>query len=602
MMNTNPRRTIRFAAVLAAGIWLFPAFSVIGQDTQDQDPLARGARLENDLQILIQFKNTNAQEAVLIAKSIQPNCRFGVDRTSNTLVVSGPADAVATIENVLKKLDSEASDKDDIHSAIIRLDPDSARGVQGLIRPLITDRTEFSFDQHTGMLVLRGPAGEIAEVQRLIEAIQKDLPAAQTGGLNNRPLQLSFYFIQGMMNGGDQVPKEWAQTGAMPRSQSEADRYVLTQLDTPATAQFERHELQHVFNTLAEKGELNLAVMWEDLEENGVDKTTPVTLKLPNPVPLRTIFETVFEMLRSQADIGLVVKDGIVKIASSDILDRDAYIVVYDVADLLDAAPVYYRSRAKGMTSPSAGGLGGGGGGGGVAGNGFNGDAGKGGQAANAPLSVGYPVHIYQILTNDPHEELADELLDVIVNSVRPDSWRESGGSYGNAQIMGENLVIKQTASAHAEIANLLGELHKQRQLSYSTASFVPLPENLHSVAGALAESGFKDTSLLAALSVRTREKERFQMTSTAAELEGGIHINVEGRAIRQGDSDLIKIELGAFARPRIDTLGEKPEPLFEVETTLTARIGDYVILAASPAPTGHGQALALAVRVTEDK
>ena len=54
----------------------------------------------------------------------------------------------------------------------------------------------------------------------------------------------------------------------------------------------------------------------------------------------------------------------------------------------------------------------------------------------------------------------------------------------------------------------------------------------------------------------------------------------------------------------RIRQPHKKTEPMaarFELSTTLTATLGKYVVLAAAPSSTEGGNAIALAVRVTQD-
>jgi hypothetical protein len=42
------------------------------------------------------------------------------------------------------------------------------------------------------------------------------------------------------------------------------------------------------------------------------------------------------------------------------------------------------------------------------------------------------------------------------------------------------------------------------------------------------------------------------------------------------------------------------PEPMFRVNSTVTAPLGDYIVLATSPGATDYGQAIALVVRVDQ--
>ena len=78
------------------------------------------------------------------------------------------------------------------------------------------------------------------------------------------------------------------------------------------------------------------------------------------------------------------------------------------------------------------------------------------------------------------------------------------------------------------------------------------------------------------------------------------LHFQVQGRARLDGDSKIVQMEVEANVR------GEYQIPptvqgstLFEISTTLAVKLGDYVVLAAAPASSASGSAIAIVVTVT---
>jgi hypothetical protein len=56
-------------------------------------------------------------------------------------------------------------------------------------------------------------------------------------------------------------------------------------------------------------------------------------------------------------------------------------------------------------------------------------------------------------------DEAVQKLLDFLVASIAPDSWRENGGIVGDARELMGILVVTQTPENQAKVAALLGQL-----------------------------------------------------------------------------------------------------------------------------------------------
>lgn len=161
---------------------------------------------------------------------------------------------------------------------------------------------------------------------------------------------------------------------------------------------------------------------WKQLEANGVERKTPVTLNLKN-VPAEMVLNLVFDQCESRPE--LVVQKGIVIISSEDDLNGKTSIQVYNVRDLLHlpATPVAATASAAAATAPAVA------------------------AANNERLPSGT-------------QASQDGLITTITNTVVPSSWDAVGGQGSIASFNGL-LVVNQTATVHANIEKLLRMLRE---------------------------------------------------------------------------------------------------------------------------------------------
>ena len=188
---------------------------------------------------------------------------------------------------------------------------------------------------------------------------------------------------------------------------------------------FDDLPLDKAIDALREATHANFAVNWRGLEAAGIDKTTPVTLKLTN-IPLGQALRLLLDgtgggvvPLRAEANASVIV------VSTAEDLDRRTEARVYDVRDLLiaDAQFIYGGGPA---TRPAGGGA---------------------SLFYTAPPSTA-PVN--------PYEESVDRLKRIIMDTIAPDSWRDNGGTIGSVNDFDGLLIITSTPQYHQEIADLL--------------------------------------------------------------------------------------------------------------------------------------------------
>jgi len=235
--------------------------------------------------------------------------------------------------------------------------------------------------------------------------------------------------------------------------------------DVLPDSQFQDTPFESVIDFLADLKKVNIAVDWEDLEFNGVDRDKPVTLKLSN-LSFRTVLNEVLTQVGGDVTLAFGVGDGLIRIATKQKLDLDKFVSVYDIRDLLVNVPRFTNAArldpAQALNQLGQGGTGGGGGGGGGGGS--------------------------QLFETDQDEDetgegdtagLVQEIMDIIRDTVEPDSWRETGAGDGSLRELNGQLIVYNTSDAQRQVADLLQQLRETRALQIAMeARFLQVTNN----------------------------------------------------------------------------------------------------------------------------
>lgn len=246
---------------------------------------------------------------------------------------------------------------------------------------------------------------------------------------------------------------------------------------------------------------LTIIVLWPDLSQNAfVERDTPVNMSGEGltSITLRTALSRILQAVSSaaMAELGFVIEDGVITVATRESLPASFKNEVYDVADLLNPPANYdedYQGNQGGMGGGQGGmgggmmgggmgggmmgGMGGGmmGGMGGGMGGGMMGGMGGGmggmggGMMGGSMGGVGNWRAMYR----------AYQLIWVIQQTIAPESWFEEGGE-GRIMQFGENkLLIWQTPEIHKQIREILEMLRADlgQQIAIETR-FLLVDEN----------------------------------------------------------------------------------------------------------------------------
>ncbi len=245
-------------------------------------------------------------------------------------------------------------------------------------------------------------------------------------------------------------PTRRSESGGLPTEDLELNRKLE---DKQPEVNFEEQPLDQVITFLTDLNKLNISVDWQDLETNSIERDKPVTIKLRD-VTLKTALNEILSQVGGETVLAFQVGDGLLRIATKEKLDRDRFILVYDIRDLIVNIPRFTEAPRIDIQQASQGGGGGGG-------QNIFGGGGGGQEDEEEEQGTG------------PGEEnpRVTQLIDIIRTTVEPDSWRETGGGQGAIRELNGQLIVYNTSDSHRQVKDLLGQLRDTRALMIGVES-----------------------------------------------------------------------------------------------------------------------------------
>jgi hypothetical protein len=189
--------------------------------------------------------------------------------------------------------------------------------------------------------------------------------------------------------------------------------------------------LEDAIQFLQDTSGANIHVNWRALETVNVTRETPVTLRM-SPMPLRKLLKFVLTEADSAGLATFYADDGVIEVTTRDLADQRLVTKVYPVDDLLLTIPDFHDApqfQLGGTTAVSGGGGGGGGSGQSLISGTTN--AQEQNQAGKAARGT--------------------ELVQLVMDTVQPEVWRENGGTSSIRYFRGR-LIITAPRSVHERI------------------------------------------------------------------------------------------------------------------------------------------------------
>lgn len=237
-------------------------------------------------------------------------------------------------------------------------------------------------------------------------------------------------------------------------AETEADRALLATLrETRLPVNFNENAFESVVAFLEQTARIDIDVDWESLADIGVDPDTPVTMQL-REIPVESILDRlVAKVADPDLPAGWSIEDGVVTIASDELLRRKTVLEIYDIRDMLFLVPRFDDAPEFDLSSALQSSGGGGGG---------------------SPFQTGG-----QQDDEAPFEERVEAIVNLLQANIDPEGWIETGGSTSSITQLNGNFVITTTPRNHRAIIGLLGKLRAVRALQINVeARFLTVSED----------------------------------------------------------------------------------------------------------------------------
>jgi len=245
-------------------------------------------------------------------------------------------------------------------------------------------------------------------------------------------------------------PENWPTISQQREAQADfvdkpANRRVLAQLEeTNVPVDLQDNPLEDALAFIATNAEVDIDVDWNELDRIGIDRSTPVTIRLSSSVNAVTALDRVLAKASrdfDQADWAVI--DGLLTVSSETALLSETAVGIYDINDLLHTIPEYDDVPEIDLDQALQSGGGGGGGGG-------------GGQSPFEDTDEDEEDEI-------PLEDRIDEIIEIIENNIEDDRGFIEG-LWTITPYRGL-LIIRATPKAHRQIGGLLDSLRAQQAL-----------------------------------------------------------------------------------------------------------------------------------------
>jgi hypothetical protein len=220
---------------------------------------------------------------------------------------------------------------------------------------------------------------------------------------------------------------------------------------------FQGSSLKDCVDFLRDVSGANIHVNWRALEAAGITGDTPVNMRL-REVSLRKILTTLLNEAGPGGILTFYTSEGVIEVTTGELADKEMITRVYPVDDLImeipdfTDAPNFSLDQQQGSSGGGGGGRGGGGGGGrGGSSYGGGGGGGGGGLFGN---SGGSGATKEKTATK---QERADALVTMIRETIRPEIWREAGGT-ASIRYYNGNLIVTAPRSVQEALGGSWGD------------------------------------------------------------------------------------------------------------------------------------------------
>ena len=206
---------------------------------------------------------------------------------------------------------------------------------------------------------------------------------------------------------------------------------AMVKLNRAVTVDLNEARLEDALQFIKDFTGAELDILWSDTRTTGLDKERLVTVSVREVSALR-LLERVLEKAQDDFDENTwqMTPSGIIEVGPKSRLNRSKFLKIYDIQDLLFVIPDFTQVPEMDLDTVLNQGQGGGGGGGGI----FRDDE----EDDRGPEPT--------------DEELAQKIIDLIVENIEPEQWQDNGGEGGSIRFHNGTLLIRAPEYMHRQI------------------------------------------------------------------------------------------------------------------------------------------------------
>ena len=191
----------------------------------------------------------------------------------------------------------------------------------------------------------------------------------------------------------------------------------------PAALNLESVPLADALQKIHDRTGLNLSIDWNAIQVLGIDKTTPVSLDM-HGLSVGKALDLILDSAAPNHQLTYYVKDGMVRITTEAVADTDMVTRVYPIADLLVQHENFQNVPFINISSVQAATPG-------------------GGNQQSALQSSGQPSPQEM---EAQRQKTIDSIIAAITSSIRPEIWKQNGGTATILYFNG-NLIVDSPAA-----------------------------------------------------------------------------------------------------------------------------------------------------------
>ncbi len=201
---------------------------------------------------------------------------------------------------------------------------------------------------------------------------------------------------------------------------------------------FEESPFDQVIDWLADFMKVTIVVRWERLEEVGIERDKPVSINVDDLRFSQVLWMVMNQVGGAEVRMAYRASGNLIILSTEEDLGKEMITKVYDVSDLLVEVPRFTNAPQIDLAQQQQGG--GAGGGQQV----FSQTGGQGDDEGDQG--------------DDENDEDMQELIDLIVQTVEPDSWQINGAGKGTIHAFRNQIVVRNNILVHQRLEGAISD------------------------------------------------------------------------------------------------------------------------------------------------